>query len=311
MTLAKNTFNTGQVDSAVGTSSANGDAFTTSVAAVVFGSNGINGTQGAKTSNAASAEYIRKTFAANSLSTIASRVYFKTPASYPTLWLVIWAGRSTTTKVASFGLHSTGNLRLYDQTSPSVAVWESTATLDLSTWYLLELVVDVGAGNATGTAKVSYRKLGDAAAIQEQTVPNLTFGGPTGFDTIRFGKNGSEAGLMEFDEPAWNDGSTTFIGPEAAAIIGTPTDNGPLWKIDATSLTGGAGALTHSISPSSGVVESSEGVFWVPQNATATNYTVTTTDGINPVDNVVAVPAIPSGVIAGNIRHVYTGSVWD
>lgn len=120
------------------------------------------------------------------------------------------------------------------------------------------------------------------------------------------------AGTANIDGPSWSPIgghgliTASFVG--TGPITGTPTGSGPLWKIDATGLTGGAGALTHSISPTTGVVETSEGVFWVPQGSSAVDYTVTSTDGVSPVTNDVTVPA--AGV-DGIRRRRWTGTDWS
>ncbi len=116
------------------------------------------------------------------------------------------------------------------------------------------------------------------------------------------------SGLVQyFIAPSLADNTTSQNGPWVTNTINiVHSENGGYAVVDFRSSS--PGGLTHSISPSSGVLEPLEGLFLVPQTSNTQAFAVTTTDGISPVVTNINIPAIGSG---DSLRsRVYNGSAW-
>lgn len=125
--------------------------------------------------------------------------------------------------------------------------------------------------------------------------------------------NGSTASLRVVNVQA-NDASATPIGPLPSNTLPTAivSSSGPFYRYDALgSLNGSAASLNWSISHASGpnnlagIIESPEGVFYIPQADSAASYTITV-QGDGTDTEVVSVPAITvdnGTTVASGIRR--------
>ena len=209
--------------------------------------------------------------------------FASTPAGDSTFG-VIYNGSS----LAGVAIQSTGIVAA-TQGSSVLNAAKSASALSINTWYYVTL----GLLNAGASSTAAFKVYNADGSVFHTWSGTITTANSTAATMVRFGRIASSVdfgGDVHLDDLTVEYQSAALDFP-AAPITGTPANSGPLWKIDASGLTGGAGALTHSISPTTGVVETSEGVFWVPQGSSAVTYTVTSTDGATPVTNDVTVPA--------------------
>lgn len=119
----------------------------------------------------------------------------------------------------------------------------------------------------------------------------------------------TEGIVQYFAAPALHDGVTTQIGPWVSnAFVISHTETVGYCRIDLTDST--PGGLTHTISPTTNVLEPSEGIFFVPQSASARVYTVTSLNGSESITTNITVPAL--GTTSDSLRiRVYSGGVWS
>lgn len=110
-----------------------------------------------------------------------------------------------------------------------------------------------------------------------------------------------------FLAPSLNDGATTQIGPWIVNTLSIlHTEVGGYCAVDFRPST--PSGLTHTISPSAGVLEPTPGLFLVQQTSDTQSFTVTSTDGSTSVDTAVSVPA--AGAVDSLRMRTYDSSDW-
>lgn len=306
MVLRANSFDNGTDGATVtsANSADSGDAFTAVSTTLSYSSSAaLHGALGSRTDSSATAGNVR--CAVNS-ATARARIYFKV-GTLPSTDLHLIQFVNGASRVVSVHINGANHLRVSDATG-TTGVWTATDAISADTWYCLDLLAHSGTASNNGTISFAYHS-SDGTEIESYSSTALNTGAGVTYSDIRLGKYSSVSTVVDMDTVAWDNTGTARIGPHVGTITGTPADDGPYWMVDATALTGGAGELSHSILPATGVTESPEGVFWVPQSTSSVDYTVTSTDGVTPVDNIVSVPA--AGATDTLRRRVWTGAEWD
>lgn len=172
----------------------------------------------------------------------------------------------------------------------------STQVLDLNTWYRFEMAWNIS------TTVGSY-KMG--VYVGDSTSPWFSYTSATNLNTGSFqigevavGKTsntGTLAGAIFLDDFSVNTSTSSLIGAYVASgpAISKSLTTGYV-QLDATRSTPvQGGALTYSIAPSSGVIQSPNGVFYVPQTNSSAAYTLTVAEaGGGTSTQVVTIPGL-------------------
>ncbi|MEO6727744.1 MAG: hypothetical protein ABIM96_02345 [Candidatus Saccharimonas sp.] len=114
-------------------------------------------------------------------------------------------------KLARFALTNTGKLRVLDSAG---ALWDSTATVSLNTWYRFEMFASLGGTATTGTLNAAFYALDSLTALDtfSTTTANL---GIININAARFGKINFDGWVSSIymDEFACLQQASGFIGP--------------------------------------------------------------------------------------------------
>lgn len=250
--------------------------------------------------------------------TVAARAYMKL-TSAPSSASRIMQLRSTGSKeLGGFNFNANGTVAVVDLSG--VAVSTSSATTQVispTAWYRFEYVWKISATAGSYKAAV-YVGDSTSAWFSYTSATNLNTG-TANIGEVRFGKasnSGTLAGAWYLDDIAVDDAGTSFIGPYVPGGPTVATAITPGYaKLDATgSRAIGSGALSYSLSPSTGVVQPSTGIFYVPQASTTSVYTLAVTEsGGGTTTRNVTIPALTAAASSQTtvMTQRYIANTWQ
>ncbi len=312
MALRRNTFDGGTAGTGVtvASSSSSGDPFTATESSNLTYSTAAatHGGMGAISNSSASLAHVRCSITGSKNVAAAEHVRVNPAATSDVHILQFGTGGSSFVRVASIHVNGENKLRLSDATGTAPGVWTATDALDAAKTYLVEMYAAVGTTTANGALTVSYREVGATSAIETSTVSSLDLG-TVNLTDINFGRRTVVANVVSIDEVRWDDAATGVLGP----LVDPPTididTTTAVAMVDARGSTG-AGTLTYSIAPSTGVTEPVDGLFLIPQATSPVDYTITVTQSGVGYTQVVSVPAAGVGDTRPSI-FVLTAGGWS
>lgn len=236
--------------------------------------------------------------------------FYHYATALPATDTAIFGPRYSSGSAFKVAIRTNGAVRITDSVNAFV-VDTAAGAWKANQWNRIEVVGTIATAT-TGIATVRVFTGNSTTALGSASTSTSNFGtNPIVAVDIGIPGTAPTGGWTTYvDAVQADDGATAEIGPYTSnTISGTPTLTTNLAEIDATILTGGVASLTHSISPSSGVLERTEGLFVVQQGASSVSYTITSTDGVTSLVNTVVVPA--AVVTTDNLRErIWTGSAW-
>lgn len=185
-------------------------------------------------------------------------------------YLYFVAGVSAAQDIASLSggpklqLSATGQLKVIDQAG---AVKQTFTAFSTGTWYRVEMYAAKGGTTTTGTIKVAYYTLDSATPVETEYSATNVNSGTTNYTAFNWGKltGGSVALNAHFDDIAYNDAATTYIGPALVSVTGvaaTATATAPVPVVTAAGIvssvraTATAAAVPPTVSGGGGTVNS-------------------------------------------------------
>lgn len=250
--------------------------------------------------------------------TVAARAYMKL-GSVPSSPVRIMQLRSTiSADLGGFNFYPNGTIAATDIAGTVLSGSSATTqVISPTTWYRFEYIWKIS--TTAGSYKASVY-VGDSTSawFSYTSATNLNTGSAN-IGEVRFGKASNTATIgaaWYLDDIAVNDAGTSFIGAyvPGGPTIATATTPGYA-KLDATgSHPAGSGTLSYSLSPSTGVVQPSTGIFYVPQASAATVYTLTVTEsGAGTSTQNVTIPALTAAASSQTtvMTQRYIGNVWQ
>lgn len=250
--------------------------------------------------------------------TVAARAYMKL-SNAPSTAVRIMQLRSTAgADLGGFNFYQDGTVAATDIAGAVLSRSNATTqVISPSTWYRFEYVWKIS--TTAGSYKASVY-VGDSTSawFSYTSATNLNTGSAN-IGEVRFGKT-SSAGTIGagwyIDDIAVNDAGTSFLGayvPSGPTIATTITPG--YAKLDATgSHPIASGTLTYALSPTSGVLQSPNGVFYIPQASAASVYTLTVSEsGGGTTTRNVTIPALTAAASSQTtvMTQRYIGNVWQ
>lgn len=218
----------------------------------------------------------------------------------------------TSTKRTNWLLDSTGgNPRIALRSGGDVSVF--SAVLALNVPYIARLRFDSGTTTTNGRTGGSVVRVSDLVSMGAGEKTDADNGAGALVALHQTGKVSSTGtvGLLMDDFAFW-DSAYALIDPASAPPSMTVTSDGPFWMHDGRGVSGGAYTLAHVSGPNhlSEAQEPVEGLFFVPQDSSASTYTMTVTTGSGSDFETVVVPVASSGgPVPGSVRRrVWNGS---
>lgn len=212
---------------------------------------------------------------------VATRCYLNF-GDYPTAAARIVSIRSSTVDMGGINFNANGTITVTDNGGSYLNTSSATTqALQLNTWYRVELARIIDA--AAGQYKAAVYSLDSTSALYSYTSASTMNSGTSNAVEVRVGKvtsPGTIGSPWYVDDFGVSDGTSTFLGPyvPSGPTIAT-TIHGGYAKLDATGSTAIAGgALTYSISPSTGVIQPTTGIFYIPQASGPSVYTLTVSE---------------------------------
>lgn len=249
---------------------------------------------------------------------LAARAYMKL-ASRPSVPIRIMQLRSTAgADLGGINFYTNGTIAATDITG--AVLGQSSATtqvIDPTVWYRFESVWGISA--TTGFYKTSVYIGDSTSAWFSYTSPATMNTGTANIGEVRFGKasnTGTIGNPWFIDDLGLSDPASTFMGAYAASGPSVATTVTPGYaKIDATgSRPAGTGALSYSLTPTTGVLQPSPGIFYVPQAATSSVYALTVAEsGAGSTTRNVTVPALTAAASSQTtvMTQRYIGGSWQ
>lgn len=205
---------------------------------------------------------------------------------------------------------STGQLRVYDSANTSMF----TTTPDISGQVYIAIGIEPKT-STTGSLRFAvydstYTLIGSTSYAPDNGNFGLLADNPK---TVRWGRinTTTDIGENRLHYIRISNSQITPLGPISAPptiVLATPT--GPYYEYDATDSTpGGGGVVTYSLSHvsgpdnTSGAREPVDGLFFIPQGASDSVYTITADEAGNTDSENITVPAIPTGAPSGGVRR--------
>lgn len=254
-----------------------------------------------------------------STTSCAGRLYFNLGA-YPSSavrFLSIRTSASTGAEVGGMNINPNGTIATTDTSGVYLNQSSSTTqVLALNTWYRVEMAMNVSA--TAGQYKTAVYAGDSTSAYYSYTSANTLNTGTTNISEIRVGHvstAGTFANPWYLDDFAIADGTTAFLGVYTPSGPSINTSVVPGYaKLDATgSAAVNGGALTYSLSPTTGVIQPSTGIFYVPQASTASTYTLTVAEsGAGTSTRSVTIPALTAASSSQTtvMTQKYVGGSW-
>lgn len=236
----------------------------------------------------------------------------------PTAAVRVLEARTATTAIGGLNVNTSGTVAVTDISGTALATSSpTTQLLQTNTWYRLEYVWTISA--TTGQYKVGVYQLDSNSPYFSYTSAATLNSGTAPITEIRMGKlsnSGTIASPWYVDDFNFVDPSSTFLGayqPLGPSVSTTITPG--YAKVDATgSAAVNGGTLSYSMSPSTGVLQPTTGVFYVPQTSSAQTFTLTVTEsGGSSTNSSVTVPALVSAASSGTsvLTQRYIGGSWQ
>lgn len=238
--------------------------------------------------------------------------------SLPTASVRMFEARSATAGLGGLNVNTSGSIAATDISGTALNVSSSTTqAMQVNTWYRLEFVWTISA--TTGQYKVGVYPLDSSSPYYSYTSAATMNSGTTPITEVRMGKltnTGTIAAPWYIDDFNFVDPSSTFLGayqPLGPSVSTTITPG--YAKVDATgSAAVNGGALSYSLSPSTGVLQPTAGIFYVPQTSSAQTFTLTVSEaGGSSTNSSVTVPALVSAASSGTsvLTQRYIGGSWQ
>lgn len=188
---------------------------------------------------------------------IALRFYFRfatMPATTDqTLFDLRTAGGGTS--IAGLRMnHSTGVLIAWDNAgNAAITGGTTTGALAVNTWYRIEVAVSNATGAGTYTLRVYAGDSTTSISNMDLNLTGLALSSSSGIGTVRLGRPGAigDAFVSQWDDIAFQVGSTGLLGPSASNVPPTASAGAPI-----TVTVGSTGTLSGTASDSDGVVAS-------------------------------------------------------
>lgn len=228
------------------------------------------------------------------------------PTSANGLMRVLTAGGGTTLAHLVFK-----NNMIELQNGTGGVLWTSgTTALPTAQWLRCEIGMTSGTG--TGTYKMDWYLLDSTTPITNLSVDlaGQTFG-TFQIGRIRLGRTYATGSVADFyiDSIGYEESTTTYIGPHVevdpdAPMFGTLTQVEGKF-IDLTGVTFAVGPGTFSVSPTTGVIETDDGMFLPPGT-----YTITANDTGNSTSTDQLVVVAAGGTSAVSEMVVWDGAAW-
>lgn len=204
----------------------------------------------------------------------------------------------SSTNIVRVDLNTSGNILVY---TPAGLVFTSSVTLPATNQYRVELAVTPGTTTSNGFINFAVYSGDSATAITGTTYTSSTANlGTTAVLQVQFGRAvASSASFTDYlDDPAANDGTTTFIGPPSLPPLASFSTAiaGHTLKVDGSSSSGQGGATITGYAWTFGDGGTASGSTATYRYPTAGTYTVTltvtdsnsltgsTTHSVSPVD---------------------------
>lgn len=249
--------------------------------------------------------------------TVGARTYLKL-GSVPSAAVRIMQARSTAgADFGGFNFYTDGTIAATDLAGAVLSRSSATTqVIDPTVWYRFEYVWKISTTAGSFKAAV-YVGDSTSAWFSYTSATNLNTGS-VNIGEVRSGKasnTGTIGANWYVDDLSVSDTATGFIGAYAAAGPSIATAITPGYaKLDATgSAAVSGGALTYSVSPSTGVVQPSTGVFYIPQASTSSTYTLTVAEaGAGTSTRSVTIPALTSAASSQTtvMTQKFIGGAW-
>lgn len=165
--------------------------------------------------------------------TAAARIYFRLASAVTGSFQLFTFHKSDgSAKQIGIDIQASGVIRIQDAVSAIVGT--SAGSIAANQWYRMEIKMDNSGGTAAGTADIQFY-LGDSTTPEANLGFTLT-GRNFGANNIgamrvgRFGTNSCTA-TMYFDDIAYQDTTSTFIGPSGSTTVrpDSDTSNAGAW----------------------------------------------------------------------------------
>lgn len=158
--------------------------------------------------------------------TAVARIYFRISGSITGSFQIFTFHKADgTSKLLGVDLLNTGVIRIQD--AVSAVAGTTSGSLSSNTWYRMEVSLDNSGGTSAGIAEVRFYTGDSGTAISDMSL-SLTGKnfGASNIGAMRVGRWGtnSATATLYFDDCAYEDSTTTFLGPSGVATARPDSD---------------------------------------------------------------------------------------